>query len=439
MRKFHFPLLVLCLLSILALAVVSVTAAGGQKSLQRSEDQIIVAGRTLPAAMGWPIAQVRAFRFAQGQAVPIPFQIDEKLKNGKYALTAGNDRQADDGVFDDNDELVFMASDTGDQGAKSALPNQPTAVAELTISDPADGGKAWVYLARYETNPPPLSTGDYVVYDNTRTFIDTLRYQMGFHQQALLSIGHLSVKPAGGGDNTDIVDRLKVRFSATTLGGMVKIEKNENEFVSRTLGWIDGPVRIVRATANQMMLWKIKTPSAYLYNIYYVNSFEFPTEVNLPFNPAAVMSDIHFRVTSDGICGQKGKLFYNSNNLAGMVIDGAMSDAENKLNLDPYKWSAVTGPNNSYAWINRLVYDAAATPAVPKLYYRDDRTSLDNPEDDPGQCGEVGYSLINLEKVKKGKLRLLSIMYNAPQFTLNKVNRYMQILDRPLKVSGQLL
>ena len=258
MRKFHFPLLVLCLLSILALAVVSVTAAGGQKSLQRSEDQIIVAGRTLPAAMGWPIAQVRAFRFAQGQAVPIPFQIDEKLKNGKYALTAGNDRQADDGVFDDNDELVFMASDTGDQGAKSALPNQPTAVAELTISDPADGGKAWVYLARYETNPPPLSTGDYVVYDNTRTFIDTLRYQMGFHQQALLSIGHLSVKPAGGGDNTDIVDRLKVRFSATTLGGMVKIEKNENEFVSRTLGWIDGPVRIVRATANQMMLWKIK-------------------------------------------------------------------------------------------------------------------------------------------------------------------------------------
>jgi len=232
---------------------------------------------------------------------------------------------------------------------------------------------------------------------------------------------------------------LKVRFSATTLGGMVKIDKNENEFVSRTLGWIDGPVRIVRATANQMMLWKIKTPSAYLYNIYYVNSFEFPTEVNLPFNPAAVMSDIRFRVTSDGLCGQKGKLFYNSNNLAGMVIDGAMSDAENKLNLNPYKWSAVTGPHNSYAWINRLVYDAAATPAVPMLYYRDDRASLDNPEDDPGQCGEVGYSLINLEKVKKGKLRLLSIMYNAPQFSLNKVNRYMQILDRPLKVNGQLL
>jgi len=213
MRKIHFPLLVLCLASILAPAVVSVMAAGDQKSLQRGEDQIIVAGRTLPAALGWPIAQVRAFRFTQGKVVAVPFQIDEKLKNGKYALTAGNDRQTDDGLFDDNDELVFMAFDTGDQGDKSALPNKPTAVVELTVSDPADGGKAWVYLARYETAAPALSTGDYVVYDNTRTFIDTLRYQMGFHQQALLSIGHLSVKPAGGGDNSDIVDRLKVRFS----------------------------------------------------------------------------------------------------------------------------------------------------------------------------------------------------------------------------------
>ncbi len=86
--------------------------------------------------------------------------------------------------------------------------------------------------------------------------------------------------------------------------------------------------------------------------------------------------------------------------------------------------------------MNRLLYDKKSTPAVPKLYYMDDASSLDPPEEDPGQCGEVGYTLENLIEVSKGVLRLTSVMYNIPKFDQSKIQDYLNILDRPVRVEA---
>jgi len=436
MRYLRVQLFAVSVLLAVAWIVLGI-ASPTTKTIRRSEDQVIVQGKTLSDALDWPIEEIRAFAVVQGQAKTVPFQIDEKKENGRYALDYGERKSADDGLLDANDELVFMIFDAGDRISAEALPGGYDAAVEVEIADPQDGGKAWLYLARYTQNAPPLCSRDYVRYNNAKTFVDTQRYQMGFHKKASLSIGHLAIKPAGGGSGRNVVDRMKIRFTAETLGGAIKLDKNEEQFISRTLGWIDGPVRIVRGTANQMKLWKFKTPSAFLYNIYYVNSFEFPTEVNVPFKPGAFLSNPRFRVSTDALCDQPTRMFYNSNNLSGVKMDGIMTEAERNLDMRPYKWSAVSAVGESGAWINRLLYNASATPARPILYYQDDRNHLDPPEDDPGQCGDLGYVLVNLEKVERGKMNLVSIMYNAPNFTLKKVNQYMRILDQPLKVTSR--
>jgi len=422
----------------LLLALVFGLSASSQKTMTRSEDQLVVPGKAVPPALNWPIAQTRAFAVKQEKARAIPFQIDEVNADGKYIVTHGPQRSVGDGLIGPNDEIVFMVLDAGDQGGRELLPPGFSQVAELQIADPLDGGKAWVYLANYPQNPPPLSSEDYVRFDNQITRVDTMRYAMGFHQRATLSIGYLAIKPAGGSDGQNIVDRLKIRFSAEIRGGLGSIDKNEEQFTSQTIGWIDGPVRVIRSTANQMKLWKIKTPSAYLNNIYYLNSFEFPTEINLPFNPGVLLRDMKFRVSTDGLCRLTGHEFYNSRNTQGVVVDGAMSEAERKLDLSPYAWSAVVVSNREAAWINRLMYDPSS-PAVPMLYYNDNKAHLDPPEEDPGECGDIGYQLVNLEQVKRGKLTLVSIMYQAANFSVARVQEFLNILNKKLQVTSRSL
>lgn len=429
---------------VLFLAIIGVLGAflahsdSSQKTMTRTEDQVVVSGSRIPAMQGWQIAQIRAFALAENRCRAIPFQIDEVKDDGKYALPNGSIRSSEDGIFDANDELVFMVFDSGDRGEKSMLPAGYNQVVELELKDPLDGGRSWLYLARYPQNRPPVSANDYVTFDAERTFVDSPQYSMGFHPVATLSIGHLATKPAAGGNGINQVDRLKIRYHADIRGGLGDLDKNEEQFVSRTIGWIDGPVRVIRSTANQMKLWKFKTPSAYLNNIYYINSFEFPTEVSIPFNPNAVLRNQTFRVSTDTLCGFPGRIFYNSRNNKGVLIDGVMSDGEKQLDHQPYDWSVVMEPNKKSAWINRLVWDRSS-PVTPLLYYMDDQEKLDPPEDDPGHCGDIGYTLQNLDQIGRGKLRLVSILYQSSNFKPGKVRTFMNILDHPLQVQSRAM
>jgi hypothetical protein len=152
------------------------------------------------------------------------------------------------------------------------------------------------------------------------------------------------------------------------------------------------------------------------------------------------LSEPRFRVSTDSLCSIPGRVFLNEKNPDPVAIDGKMSEAEQKLDKSPYKWMIVaqTGPNKG-AWMNRLLYEKDKTPAVPMLYYVDDMANADAPEEEPGQCGDVGYSLENLEKVEKGVLRLTSVMYNIPDFKPSEIQKTLNILDRPVKVTTAIV
>jgi hypothetical protein len=427
--------------AIVAAALAAAAPAGeGARTLKRTEDPIVLTGAKLVGAQGWEIAKTRVFAFRNGQATAIPFQIDERDAKGQYVPPFGGGKKSDDGVIGPKDEFVMMIADAGDQGSRDKLPGGPDAAVQLEFSDPVDGGKAWAYLARYPDAAPALSPVDYVQYNNATTTIETTRFRMAFHQKARLSIGTLALKEAGGGGGgQNLIDRLKIRFHTTIVGVGMELDRNEEDFLSQTVGWIDGPVRIVRHTVNQVQLWKIKSPKAYTDNVYYVNAFEFPTVVEFALGSDLLMKDPKFRVSSDGLCSVPGRLFYNSNNQQGVKIDGVMSEAEKTLDRGPYTWSLVTDPSGRGAWMNRLLYDSSATPVKPNLYYNDDRNSRDGPEDEPGECGDIGYTLENLGQLKRNKLYLQSIMYNINSAPTKRVQEYLNILDRPVQAKATAL
>ena len=78
-------------------------------AINRPQDPIIVTGANLSAHGGAPVNELVLYAYQAGAWTPIPFQIDERTNDitGTYVIS-------DDGLLDANDELVFMAADTGD-------------------------------------------------------------------------------------------------------------------------------------------------------------------------------------------------------------------------------------------------------------------------------------------------------------------------------------
>jgi len=403
-------------------------------TITRKSDPVIIPGKELKMFLGEKTGNLRLYSYTGGRLAPVPYQFDERGEEGEYIFPFGPEASREEtGLLDGNDELVFMARDLG--GRSKASPEGASSRAEIEIADPLTGGRAWVYLFSFE-DPPPRSDIDYVSITPGGDRVEAENFVMGFSDEAPIGFDFLAIKPAGGGRGENTVDRLKVRVEMIVRMINLRIRKNESDFESRLVAFIDGPVRVIRRTENRMFFfWKIASPSTTVDNVFYYNTFIFPTRVNVPFDIGTLAEEFNFRVSTDGNENQDGMIFINEHNTEGTVLDGHMSEKEKTLDLSPYKWSVVYGTKegNTGAWINRLEFDDGVD-AVPGLYYMDDIEALEPPENDPGQFGALGYDVGNMETVKKGYWHIISYMYNTPEYHPGDEKEFLDIIDHPLEV-----
>ncbi len=373
---------------------------------------------------------------------PIPFQVDEKTKKNDFVFHHGLEKNPEDrdGLFNGNDELVIMARDLGDRVVDiSSAMAKASIAAEISARDPVDGGMGFAYLFYIKNAPPPLSDVDYATIDPQTSRITTLHYELAFSEKAPMSIGELRVHEAGSGDGVNYCDRFKARVHVKVAG--ISIAKNEEDFTSEMVAWIDGPVRVIRRTRSQLNLfWNIPSPSARMDNIYYYNSFAFPIEVYLPIDVGFIVKEPHFRVSGDSprLSGQRR--YRNNLYPEGVIQDGKMSDLEKKLAADtrPIVWSSTgtTGPDGKDygGWFNRILVEGDNPDWRPRVFYIDDADHLDPPDDEPGSYGNGGYQIDGLTDITAGTYHLESTMYSVPVFEPGMAELYMRILEHPLEI-----
>jgi len=406
-----------------------------QKStLTRVLDPITVTGDRLSAFKGRAIESLRLYAAAKGgKLTPIPFQVDERDGDGNYVFKGRKDK--DNGKLDDNDELVFMARDAGAMADTKTWPAGYEKSAVLEITDPVDGGRAWVYLFSFKGKAPARAERDYVSCTQGCNYIDAYYYTAAFSPKAPLVFDNLTIKKTCNGPGKDAMDRLKVRFHGETKFKIV-IDRNEEDFTSRVVGIVDGPVRVIRSTENRMVLvGRLPTPSSVSEQVYYADSFAFPIIVNVPVSLDTFMLDTWLRVTSESAYPPKTR-FYNNNNKKGVLIDGKMTPGEKNLDNGSYNWQVVAfdDPHNTGAWLNRLDFDRKKTPARIELYYVDDINAPDSPDNYPGQIGNLGYYLKDVHKLNAGQHVLSTIMYSIPKYKAGDEVKVMNVVDKPLKV-----
>ncbi len=397
------------------------------KSLKRIYDAVIVSADKSPFH-GKKIDKFRLFSCKNGKFLPIPFQIDEK-ENGTYLLPQGPHPNPGDGIYNNEDELVFMASDSGDKCKVGKGWH------EIELIDPVDGGKGWVYL-KFDPSMP-LSDKSYVKYDPEEKLIQTDFYFLQFNKTHPIFFDKLGISKKYGGSGENIIDRMKIRFSASLIGGFISIHKNEEDFETKLIAYHLGKVRLVRLTKNwQTLFWKIPSPAADIITIFYKRSFEFPVVVDLPFDVGMFLRKTYFRVSTDMRRVAGRRLFYNSNNTEPVEINGHSGNGEKFLNISNFSWMANAGTGDYPAgWFNRVIWNAPGNPNIDiNLYYMDDISHSDPPEAEKGEYGDLGYLIKGLESVKKGKIFIKSVMYGFEKFSLEDVASFINVIEKPLIV-----
>ncbi len=227
---------------------------------------IVMTAIRLKQAAQFPLHRYRLYkRGVDGEAVPIPFQMDEINKIGDYVMSDGPKTNAEtgNGIFDGLDELCFMGDDVGPIGRPSKWPDdrEPQNVFEIRLKPPAhlkDLPEGAVYLAIYQTPPALTSDQKYVIFNLAAGEVLTSRYRYMFDRKNYLVVNGVDMVPHQSQvqTQTGIEPPLKIPlidsstfYAKADLKYFLTVQVNHRSVNSRLEAYKSGPVRtLVRVT-----------------------------------------------------------------------------------------------------------------------------------------------------------------------------------------------
>ncbi len=412
------------------------------KTMSRTEDFVVIHGSMLKSNLEQSIERMALLACINGKIQPIPFQIDEISSEGEWILPnyppylkkpkKHIETDEDQGLLDENDELVFMIRDSGDRIQDESYPEDALSVDEIMLKDPYDDGRSWVYLCSYESTPP-RSEKDYVDYIFPKNRVVSDNFEVGFSLEVPISWDYLSFR---GGEN--MVDRFKLRVDINFFG--IKFHFDETDWKSELSLYKDGPVRVIRRVRSSIYLTKrLRTPSAASESIYYDNAIVVPFRVKVPISPAVFgkFMSISTAISLD-MQNMHGWRVKTDVDPRWMKIDGKMDRLEKNIVSADALWYVLVGPQK--CMLQRYILDKGpdgspqVLPLETELIYVDDDATPDPPEFVPGQSPRIGYMGTGLGRLRKGTFYLYDFYHMINyEYVDGMETSYLRIVDQPLQ------
>ena len=383
-----------------ALLLPGCNGRGGSGLWARDLDPVVLTGADLAALVGVSPGAIVGFRWNSEQRrwEQVPVQVDQrhvehlsKLRNGSGSsgptTLAYSDPGANAGAdpvatFDEDDELAFMAADTGGY-APTSIAN-PAGVVEgsgllVTVTDPLatwdsvrGSGVGHLYLfQRSGTALDPGAERDYVDYDfqpgdpmghTEDSTVSSDRYET--HFSARWTRDEIAI-----GAGPDILDRHRNLFAVGVC------TRSEDTFSAGDGGYatnVDGPVRVIRSYlgANSGTYTQRE-------HVFYRGTERVQTFLRVHAIPGIL--DFY-----DHSPAAVGMTYASSSTPGGVPIDGAPDTAGSAAPT----WEAVTGSQGALVSSTTLSTDISGL-AIGS-YYRDDDTNP--PVQCTGDADEYGAS-----------------------------------------------
>jgi hypothetical protein len=269
----------------------------------------------------------------------------------------------------------------------------------------------------------------YTCYPNQ---IISKNYILGFPPELAIFPKFLSIQGF-----KDILDCVKVRANLKIF--WIPYSIDEQNLVSKLSLYKDGPVRVIRRTRTALMVAKIfETPSLDLTMVSYNNISMIPFKLEVPFTLKNYKSIFSIKarggVDMHDIFGWRVKTNAHKN----MIIDGKMDESEKIITGDETDWFLLEGDGR--AFLVRVILNRKPDgtiqdiPIKTRLYYNDDASLDDPPEDFPGQTPFIGFWFDGFEDLNRGTLYFYMIFYLMENYQDGMEKKYLDIIDNPVKI-----
>ncbi|MFN8644575.1 MAG: DUF3108 domain-containing protein [Candidatus Binatia bacterium] len=357
--------------------------------LARHVDPVVVTGADLLAALpAATTAPLRLYRWRDGAPVPVPYQFDARDKNGDVELAR------EEFALDANDELVFMAGDTGERAAAEALPPGCTGALEIAVRDPVGGGRGWVYLLQFDDPPPRAADPPYATLDADGRRARSANYDVEYAEGAnVFNVLRVSLAAGGSGENllrqTRMVGEPTLRLLFTDL----TFRFDERSTVARIDGVRNGPVRAIRQVRLSIDLGRYfpDLPNGTTHTYHYADGFDSPARVSIPWLVLRTLRSFRFE---DVVVFDPAVLplrYWDGANLGGVDLG---PDVQLRTDVD-HDWWAVRGRAGSIL----------ETLHIPESWRRwgiaRGTVAGSGREPDDGAGDHVaGYSLLNMTQLR---------------------------------------
>ncbi|MCW5827930.1 MAG: hypothetical protein KIT79_01320 [Deltaproteobacteria bacterium] len=350
----------------------------------------VLTGAELAPLQGARISQLALFASLDEGFGPIPFQVDEKDASGRFVYRGGGQMGSDDGLLDANDELVFMLKDSGPQFPKPFWPAGVRRGLEIEMTDSLDSTRrGYVYLLEFE-GPPRYASRDYIQFDPKNYRVTTGNATMAVNPRHPVSHVEYRLADSKGQLGPNLLDRVKIRPSAWTLGELIRFSETEETLNSRITAWTDGPVRVIYELENTFKLGPIPLVRASTAWIFYEHNYAVPVRVQVPGLIRTFTSRVEAEITLD-FRDMTGATFSSNVLPQGVTIRGGeRPDDDHRRDIGLGGWMLLGRGNQSIY----MEIDLDKTlPVKVSLVYWDNKTGTRAPESVPGQLPEAGFRI----------------------------------------------
>jgi len=399
----HGVVLVLVALHLLFLMGINDAGAAGQapKTLTRFHDPVIIKTLLLGDLPSRETAHFRLYHSREGELSPIPFQFDERDENGEIIFPDVVD--TGEFVFDNNDELVFMAKDLGDRIDSALLPTERTIALEIEVTDTMNDSRGWAYLLHFSEPPTSRFPIQYATFDAQTNQARGLWYTMDYFPGWNFFTG-MRIHAAAEGTGENILDRMKLRIQPTFSLGLTTVSPlfTEQDITVTIDGVKNGPVRAIRRVRQSLDLGKFlpSIPNGTTYTYFYFSSFITPSKFKIPWLVLKLLRDFRFTGVSDFRRNTIGMKYLDTVNEQGLTFTG--SNESHVKTREDHEWYVVSGKAGTHMQMFVVPEEWSQWGISRGTVFLDDdqATSLEGREDEVGTHA-AGYSLLNMTNLRE--------------------------------------
>ena len=307
-----------------------------ESSNEKYFQPVVLNGSSLKSLLGNPAMLIAVFASHSNNLKMIPFQIDQKNKNGYFVL--GNEK--DIPKLTQYDECVFMPVDAGNRvdDIKAAFSEFPGVknIVEVALQK-SSVNTEYVYVASFNGALPSMQgLQDYVQYDVENDVVNATRYQLGFDKEkpVLINTMRFSVNDEY---SSNMIKAMRVNHKGvfTFFGLDSEFVRTEQDYTSKMTGYKDGLVRVIRKTENSVrMFWILKSPAFSIDYIMQGGGFSMDNAIDMPFSIGTFFDD----VTTDMMMAWREDknlpvTYLSSKSVKNRAkIDGIMQEDEEQIN-----------------------------------------------------------------------------------------------------------